>query len=387
MVSIPFVDAPEAPPAVRRPDFALVFGGGDAALWHDALTSLTLDLAMAPAVNALEMVLAVPAMAAAGGALEQAAGAAAGAVAGALGGGDSGGGPETAAVGDSGTLGLGYADSGLSDVFSGTLESVRRGLDGSLRMTATDGSASLARLRASQSYEEQSAGDVVGDLAGQAGVATGAVESGVDLAFYAVDDRRSAWDRIAELARRSDYTATISAAGELAFAPLAEGSPLRTFTYGDDLIELAVTRDAASAGGVRAVGDGAAGSEGADAWAWLVKDPQGVSAEAGEEPRRRLADGALRSSEAASSAAAAAHRRDTSQTTRCRALVPGAPEVVPTATVEIAGTPDSDANGLYFVARVRHTLDKRAGFMTRLDLVRLAPSGGGLLDALAGALP
>lgn len=332
---------PAATASLRRPSFELDVGD------DDTLLELTVEAGLGPAVDALEVILADPEGAAA------------------------------VAIGDDLTLALGYEDDGTEAVFSGRVESVGRGLDGRLRLTAVNGGSELSRLRVNQSYEQQSAGKIVEDLAGTAGVATGEVADGVELPFYVVDDRRTALEQIVALARSSGCLVFFDGDGKLHFVTPG-GSPAATFTYGDNLLDLRTREGEALPGGFTVVGEGAAGSEGSEAWSWLLKDPAAVTAEAGGDPVRRLSEPALRSTDAATTAAegrtAAAARLAVTGTL----LAPGTPEAMPGVTVEVAGSPGAGQDGEYLVSSVRHTLSKARGFMSEIRIRREAAAGGGL---------
>ena len=150
-----------APAAVRAPVAEVAVGGGSADDWAKVLVSLSVEAAAAPAVGAVELVVGP-------------------------------GGPG-AAVGDTGTVKLGYGDDGPDDVFAGAVHAVHRNLDGSVRVVVADAAAPLAAMRLNQSYEQRSAGEIVKDLAGQAGVSVDRADDGPKLPFYVVDDRSSAW--------------------------------------------------------------------------------------------------------------------------------------------------------------------------------------------------
>src|SRR5690606_4180146 len=114
-----------APPGLRRPQFSIAFGsgGGGGALgglgsavadavglgggaddpWKRNLVSLTLNLGLAPMVDALELVLM----------------------------GDAG--APSIALGDAGTVALGYADDPDTLVFTGAIDRIVRGIDGRIR--------------------------------------------------------------------------------------------------------------------------------------------------------------------------------------------------------------------------------------------------------------
>lgn len=332
-------------PAVRRPAVEIRFG--DAETWSRTLVCLTVDIGIGPGVDVVEWVAAAD-------------------------------GP-AAAAGDRGGLALGYDDSTLEQVFSGEIDSVGCSVHGTVRVTAVNGGSALARLRLDRSYRQQTTGEVISDLAGEAGVATGTIESGVDLPFVVVDDRRTAWDHVATLARRSGCWCTFTPAGELEVVAVADGPVVQTFTYGEDILTLERVQAPPVVGGVHTIGEGAAGSQGEEAWCWLIKDPAAVSAETGAEPRRSLCDPALRSADAANTAAEGHLRWATLLATTGRLLVPGAPAVVPGTTIEITGAGDA-FDGQFLVRHVRHHVTKAAGFTTSISFVQAS-------DRTAGGLP
>lgn len=374
MIDLP--DLGSAPPGVRRPTFEVKVGtGGDAgglgglagaatsALgvggsedpWRRSVASIRLDAGVAPTADALEILMAGDSQA------------------------------PTVAVGDELTVSLGYEDAETVDVFTGAIDRIRRRIDGTVLVGASNGGSVLARLRLNQSFEQQTAGDVVRDLAGRVEVGAGTIEDGIELAFIAVDDRRSGLVHIAELARRCGFVAAFGPDGKLGFAPPPSGSPVKTFSYAVDVLGLEVLEATPELGAVTTVGDGAAGSEGTDAWAWLIKDPGSVTGSAGSgAPERSFSDGALRSGDAASGAATAIAGASAARAKTGRLTVPGAPEVHVGALIEVSGAADS-LNGQYLVTRVRHRYEKRGGFTSELMLAQ-AGAGGGLLGALGGLL-
>lgn len=333
-------------------------GGGASDPWREHLVALSVRCGLAPAVDAAEIWLTPDPQA------------------------------PSVALGDAGSVQLGYADAAPQPVFTGTVTGVRRAVAGPVRLTATAGGAALARLRVNQGYEGRAAGDVVRDLAGRAAVATGTIEDGIDLPFYAVDDRRSGWEHVAALARASGFLAFLTPAGELTFAPPASGGPVQTFTYAEDVLALAVRTADPVFTAVTAAGEGAAGSRGKEAWSWLAKDPSAVQAKAGDgAPARLLSAPALRSAGAAQTAAAAVADAAARRAVTGTLLVPGAPAVTAGSTIAIAGAPRDELNGTYLALAVRHRLGQREGFVTRIDFSRTGRSGGGgLLGTLAGAV-
>jgi len=322
MIALPAFPA-AAPAAVRRPLAEVDFGGDRSA----ALLSVTVDTGTAPGVDIAELRLA---------------------------------GDDAPAVGDAGTIALGYEDGGAEPVFTGTVESVASGVHGELRVVAAGAGAALARVRVNRSYEQQTAGDVVSDLAGEAGAATGDVRPGADLAFFVVDDRRTGWVQVAELARLSGCLAYVTPDGELVMAPPPAGPPASTFAYGVDVLALAAGPRAGAVGAVTVIGEGAAGSQGADAWNWLVKDPAAVTGTGGSgAPERLRSEPALRGTAAVQAAALGVPAGDVAG----HVLVVGAPGVAVGAAIAITG---AGVDGALVVHGVRHRFARREGFTTRI---------------------
>lgn len=338
-----------AHPAVRQPSFSIDLGGS-VDEWGQTLVSLTVEAGLAPFVDTATIHLAD---------VESA---------------------PNVVVADSGTIELGYEDDATELVFTGQVEGARYSVQGGTRITATNGGVSLSKLRVNQSYEKQKAGDIVGDLAGRAEVDTDTIEDGVDFPFYVVDDRRSTYQHVAALARKSGYLAWFSSEGKLGFAPFTAGQAVQTFTYGEDILSLEVTDALPVVSALTTFGEGAAGSQGQEAWSWLVKDPSSVMGSAGAgAPEREVQDPSLRSGDAAQSAAEGlANAADLTKFTG-RLLVPGAPAVAVGLAVEVVDAPQDALNGLYLVTGVRHRFSKGEGFTT---LIEFAKAGEGGLEGL-----
>jgi phage protein D len=335
---------------VRHPSFSVSLGGS-VDEWGQTLVSLTVEAGLAPFVDVATIHLADVVSA------------------------------PSVVVADSGTIELGYEDDATEMVFTGQVENVRYSVQGATRVTATNGGASLSKLRVNQSYERQKAGDIVGDLAGRAEVDTDTVEDGVDFPFYAVDDRRSAYRHVAALAEKSGYLAWFSPEGKLNFAPFTAGQAVQTFTYGEDILSLEVTEAVPVAGKVTTFGEGAAGSQGQEAWSWLVKDPSSVTGSAGAGvPEREVQDPSLRSGDAVQSAAEGIANAGALTKLTGKLLVPGAPAVAVGLAVEVADVPQDALNGLYLVTGVRHRFSKGEGFTTLIEFAKASEGGlGGLL--------
>lgn len=312
--------------------------GGSTDPWQQTLVSLRVDLGIAPFVDGVEVILATG---------EQA---------------------PAVALEDEGTVSLGYADSAPELVFTGAIANLQHSLHGVTHLTATSGSARLSRLRLNQSYEQQTAGQIVQDLAGRAEVSTDTIEDGIDLPFYVIDDRRTAYQHIAILARKSGYLSYFTPKGKLNFAPAQAEAVVQTFTYGVDILALDVMETTPAIANVTTVGEGAAGSQGQNAWGWLIKDPAAVQGNSGSDPPQRLvSDASLRSQDAAQTAATALVDAANRMSINGRLLVPGSSTVTVGSAIEITAAPTAAFNGTFLVHHLSHHYSKQEGFKTVIE--------------------
>jgi hypothetical protein len=143
-----------------------------------------------------------------------------------------------------------------------------------------------------------------------------------------------------------------------------------------DLLSLERTESSPPFDAVTLAGEGSAGSDGKSAWNWLSKERTPVTRSAGSGKRdRSFADAALRSADAVATAARAIAAAGERAANRGTLLAPGSPAVVPGRLITISAP--SGFDGKYLVERVRHTFDKRRGFLSRIDFAGAAGSGGG----------
>lgn len=285
----------------------------------------------------------------------------------------------TVSAGDAAELELGYGDS-LTKVFVGTVQTVEPWL-ARARVRALTDDAKLCQLRVNQVYENQAAGQVVSDLASQAGLATGTVQSGVDLPFYVVDDGQTAYRHCRSLAERAGFDVYVSSEGELTFAAFDKLTADHRFNYARDVLSLHVSASPPLYEAVEVWGDSPASSEGLEAASWLVRDFSGSVGSAGSGATLRVTDAAIRTRDAAGTSARGRLAAIARRATFGAAVVLGAPEVVLGNAVTFIDVPDERLGGIFQVKRVTHTFSKSEGFTTRLELWSSGASGlpGGLL--------
>lgn len=337
-------------PSVRRPRIAITSAGR---AWPTIITRARVEMGLAPAADLCEVWAAAAHL-------------------------------PSLSPGDLLTLDLGYEDSGVQRVFTGFIDGVMHTSRGVVRVTIVNASAALSRTKPVTSFEQRSAGDIARSLVDDVGAEAGTIERGETCAHVVCDGRASAYAIIAESALRSDLEAWISREGKVMFKSVGSARAVQTLGYGVDLVSAcAWTRDPQPAG-VRIIGEGAAGAHGADAAAWIVKDPASVSGEAGGAgPRFVRRDAAVRSAQGAATMAEAmasrAHRRQNA----ARFVAGGAPAIGPGDAFDVDQRKGPSAfGGAWIAERVRHEICGVRGFITTIEAV---PIGG--LSGLPGGLP
>jgi hypothetical protein len=269
------------------------------------------------------------------------------------------------ALGDAISVELGTGDS-TQPVFAGTVARQTWQKGGTLEVLLAGPAAKLARLRRNAGYEDQAAADLLQLWAAEAGLQAGQIDAGPNYAYFAIDDRRSLWDWVARIAAHADVPAWADAAGRLN-AHKPQGQPLASFVWGETVLALdAQGRDPATTA-TRMVGEGSAGRQGSDAWAWLAKDPAGVSATGGAGlPGAVESDGALRDLASVAGAALGLAAGTARIANAVTLRVPGVPAIDVAGVFEINGAPGGQGDGTWRAVEVRHRCDGRNGFTTEL---------------------
>jgi phage protein D len=260
---------------------------------------------------------------------------------------------------------LGYADNGgLTQVLSGAVVTVEPNLT-TTRVTAHSAAGALLRTVVNQTYESKTAGAIVRDLAGQAGVDVATAEDGITFPAYVVDARRGVYHHLRELADLCGFDLYIDPDGGLVFEPFVNGKQVHVFEYAKHILALDVERRPLAAARIEAWGESPGGSQGDESWAWLTRDFSGFKGTAGSgTPLRLLERPALRTRNAAHSAAAAAFTAVQRQTLRGWLLILGRPEIKLGDAIRLSNLPDAALNANYQVRRITHRLSKRGGFTT-----------------------
>lgn len=269
------------------------------------------------------------------------------------------------AVGQQLDVALGYADDGgLEQVVTATVVEADPDLV-NRRLVAHGPADALLRTRVDRTFEGMSAGAIVKELAGAAGVAVAQADEGIAFPAYVVDGRRNAYQHVGDLAALCGFDRYVDNEGRLVFAFFTGGRRTHVFDYGQHILEVQLQERAPDAGQVVAWGESPGSARGDDSWAWLTKDFGPFSGTAGSGATSQILErSALRTGGAARQAAGAALTALTREARRGCLLVTGAPQVRLGDSLRVAGTPEAELQGTFQVRGVAHRVDKRGGFTT-----------------------
>jgi hypothetical protein len=269
-------------------------------------------------------------------------------------------------------------------VLTGEVSGVRITPDG-IALEGLSASIALSRTYMSQSFISVSVSDVVNQLASTASVDVDSATGDTSLSWYAVDDRRSAWAHINDLARLVGADVSVTEGGKLKFvAPSASTGGIGSALGGAASAVESAASDLLGGGGsgglryganvvdwratARAVPDtmsvaaiGSASEDGSAKWHWLRASLDAVGSgpvDAAASVRTR--DGATAISDALVARAKRAAKRSVVAVVGDASLRPG-------ATTQISNIP-SDSGGDLRIVGVEHLLDSGAGWITRLTV-------------------
>lgn len=281
-------------------------------------------------------------------------------------------------VEDDVTIELGYEDN-LIQVFKGMLTDIEPNISTTI-FTGSNDDDSMTKTRVNQTYQNQTAGQIVSDLANQASVDTDVIENGINFAYYVVDDRKHVLQHAVELAEKSGLDLYFTAENKLTMKKFQKSNADHTFTYGEDIIELHILNNTPIIGQVLVSGESPASSQGNDAWHWFAKDTSSFQGSAGDGSALLIQEPSIRTKEAADTYAAGKLDLATRASTMGRIKITGNPAVKLGDAIAIEGVPTENLNGLFQVRRIKHQLSKNSGFITTIYFI--AASGGNGLGGL-----
>jgi hypothetical protein len=262
------------------------------------------------------------------------------------------------------TLALGV-DGDDEDVLTGEIVG-SGGAPSGMRLDAVSATIGLSHARKSQTYVSQTVADIVNDLA--SGVEIDEVSADLTLSAYSVDQRRTVWAHLVDLASLTGADLGCASSGGLRFVPPTSGPGPFSFMFGATVLDWRLS-NLTPPPVPKIAPHGAASEQGSDKWHWILHDPVGE----GAEPTRVV--GAFHTRDAADALTKALADRAARAAVRGTVRLVGEAGLRPGAVIEIDDLPGPVA-GPFRLLAVRHLFDARRGFYT--DAVVESAGGGGL---------
>jgi hypothetical protein len=244
-----------------------------------------------------------------------------------------------------------------------------------------------------QVYSNQTLGQIVKDLANQAAVNAGNIDTGSTYPYFVAHESRSVLAHIRQLAALEGMDVYFDTSNQLNVAAFQKTSPDHTFYYGIDILDLGLNHVDSPAAHVLTYGESPSSNQGSDTWPWLAKDLTPFRGEAGEGSRLlTTGDGAMRTKDAAANFAASKLGSTKDHSAAGRLKLMGNPKVKLGDAFEVKNARQPELNGLFKVTSVRHVFGKTRGYVTHVGFSGqggAAQAKGGLAQLagqLAGAL-
>ena len=289
-----------------------------------------------------------------------------------------------AAAGDDGALDA-AGDGEMTRVLTGSVARIDRRFH-TVTAILADAGRDLARTRAAATYQAQDSGQIISDLAGEAGVDSASVDAALPLVRYAVHQTMTAAEHIAHLAGLSGCLAHVDAEGRLAVVTRPSGQPDLALLYGREFVDYHVREGEPPQDQLVLIGNGPAGNPSEPGAARHTPEPLPASAPAPGTSTRYVPAPFLKTPSAVATSGQARNTTraaaSLSLTARCFLL----PHLRPGLVVQVQGLPDGIPAGPWLVTGVQHRVQPLVAGQTivRAELADLAAFG---LDALlAGAL-
>lgn len=267
---------------------------------------------------------------------------------------------------DDATLKLGYDDR-LEKSFSGLLDRIEYGAS-VVELTSVGKSVKLLDLRINRVFMSQTAGEIVKSIADEAGVQVEKVDDGIAFPVYVVDDRSNCYEHAIRLAQRCGFDVYMNDEGKLVFG-LHKGEASHKLEFGKSLLSARMLKELPAYGSAKVYGESPSSSKGGDTYHWLTKDD--VLGSAGSGKALAKTDYSLKSKENAEEVSKALLNK-TEYRDHIELEIVGDATVKLGDEVEVDGFGDAAFNGKFEVREVRHSLDKQAGFRSRVKCRRKA---------------
>jgi len=267
--------------------------------------------------------------------------------------------------GDEVSIELGY-EGALSKVFTGAVDAVEPKVGGTV-VKGYSVAAAFAWIRIHQVYEKQTSGAIVKDLAQRARIKVKEAEDGISFPMYVVDESRSVYEHMKELAGLNGFDLYMTTDGQVVFKKYASKTP-KPFKYGRDVLKSTVQELTPPTTSVRVFEESPASFKGADKSHWLSRKVMGGSSGSGDNvlivqhPAIRDKDTADR--------VAMAKLESLLVSLKGAIQTIGNPRVALGDTIAIKDMPDKRMQGEFEVTRVSHAFSMEQGYVTTFGWIK-----------------
>ena len=279
-------------------------------------------------------------------------------------------------------------DDTATTIFTAEVSAIRSSL-GQTVITGTTGKQKLAHTRLNQTYSNQSLNQIAKDLAKQASVNAGDIQTGSSYSYFVVHDSKSVLRQLQELAFRDGMDLYCDAENKLVLKKFEKTRADHTFYYGIHVLDLQLWNYEIASEHFRVYGESPSSNQGSETWHWFTKDLSPFTGELGSGQKLLvIQDSAAKTKDAADSLATAKSGALKDGTSQGRLKILGNPLVKLGDAMEIKEAPKPELNGLFKVTSVRHVLSKWQGYLTFVEFTGQggAQQAAGALGQLAGAV-
>lgn len=287
--------------------------------------------------------------------------------------------------GDEASIELGYEGS-TAKVFTGTVDSVEPRAGGAV-VTGYSVASALTRLKVHQVYEKQTAGAIAKDLAQQAGVKAKDPSDGISFPMYVVDDSKSAYEHMRELAMLCGFDLYMLPDGQVSFKKYAP-KKARPFKYGRDVLHSVVQELSTQVTSVKVFEESPSSFKGADTAHWLSKKVMGGTSGGGDQAYI-IRHPAIRDKDTADKVAAA-KLESLLVSLKGSIKTLGNPKVGLGDTIELKEMPDERMNGEFEVIKASHAFNVEQGYISTFGWIKkvtISPGEPPMVEPIKQAPP
>ena len=274
---------------------------------------------------------------------------------------------------------------GLQSVFKGKIDHVTINPT-TYQVNASDSLLSLSKCDLQVAYEKASADTIAKDILNKAGISIGTVEKGPKFESYVLLHGPCALNHLKKLGRIIGFDIFSDGEGKANFCGSSTKKNTHTIRYGIDILEYSIKELPLLIDSLIIIGEGSAGTKGAEKYYWLPDDLKGVTGKGCVDNKGNVSSGKA-GSFLSTQYSAIAKSKEVGDTIAKNQLVnqadrrfsgylkvTGITGIFPGDRIKIDSLPKKHALETFFksgdglrVRRSRISLNTETGLITRLD--------------------